>query len=241
MRILIAEDDIPLGNFLCKGLEAELHQVYVSHSGDEVDYLVENQQYDLLILDLNLPRVDGVQILRRVRTHNDSLPVLVLTARNKIEDRVSLLDLGADDYLVKPFSFSELSARVRALLRRRSRPVQGNLRVADLELNRSERRVTRGGREIDLSPREFALLEYLMSNAGRRVTRAMILERVWHHSFEINTNVVDVYINYLRRKVDDHLNPKLIRTIRGVGYVLAEPDLEQYESSSTLSQAGSVV
>lgn len=223
MRILVAEDDVSLGNFVSKGLEAERHQVYLSHSGDEVDYLISNEQYDLLILDLNLPRVDGVQILRRVRSHNDSLPVLVLTARNKIEDRVSLLDLGADDYLAKPFSFSELSARVRALLRRRSRPLEDNLHVADLELNRTERRVTRAGKELELSPKEFALLEYLMANAGRKVSRAMILERVWHHSFDTNTNVVDVYINYLRKKVDGNATAKLIRTVRGIGYVLSDP------------------
>lgn len=223
MRILVAEDDVSLGNFVSKGLEAEQHQVYLSHSGDEVDYLISNEQYDLLILDLNLPRVDGVQILRRVRSHNDSLPVLVLTARNKIEDRVSLLDLGADDYLAKPFSFSELSARVRALLRRRSRPLEDNLHVADLELNRTERRVTRAGKELELSPKEFALLEYLMANAGRKVSRAMILERVWHHSFDTNTNVVDVYINYLRKKVDGNATAKLIRTVRGIGYVLSDP------------------
>jgi len=226
MRILVAEDDVSLGNFVSKGLEAEQHQVYVSHSGDEVDYLVSNEQYDLLILDLNLPRVDGVQILRRVRAHNDSLPVLVLTARDKIEDRVSLLDLGADDYLAKPFSFSELAARVRALLRRRSRPVEDILHVADLQMNRTEHRVTRSGREIDLSPKEFALLEYLMSNAGRKVTRAMILERVWHYSFDTSTNVVDVYINYLRKKIDGRSSLKLIRTARGIGYVLSDSEVQ---------------
>lgn len=239
MRILVAEDDVSLGNFLRKGLEEEQHQVYLSHSGDEVDYLVSHEQYDLLVLDLNLPRVDGVQILRRVRAHNDSLPVLVLTARNKIEDRVSLLDLGADDYLAKPFSFSELSARVRALLRRRSRPIEGNLRVADLELNRTECRVTRANKEIELSPKEFALLEYLMSNAGRNVTRTMILERVWHHSFDTNTNVVDVYINYLRKKIDGNLTPKLIRTVRGVGYLLSDSDIESRDSDGPHEQADS--
>lgn len=222
MKILLAEDDVALGNFVRKGLEAEQHQVDLSHSGDEVEYLLSNQEYDLLVLDLNLPRVDGVQILRRVRSQNNSLPVLVLTARNKVEDRVAMLDLGADDYLVKPFSFAELSARVRALLRRRSRPVQGSMRVADLEVNRVERTVTRAGKEIDLSPKEFALLEYLMANAGRKVTRTMILERVWHHSFDTTTNVVDVYINYLRKKIDENLTPKLIRTVRGVGYTVSD-------------------
>ena|SRR5690242_7807417 len=222
MRILLAEDDVSLGNFVRKGLEAEQHQAYLSHSGDEVDYLLSTQEYDLVILDLNLPRVDGVQILRRMRSSNNTTPVLVLTARSKVEDRVALLDLGADDYLVKPFSFSELSARVRALLRRRAKPLQDKLRIADLELSRVDRRVTRGGKEIELSPKEYALLEYLMTNAGRRVTRTMILEHVWQHSFDTSTNVVDVYINYLRKKVDGNLEPKLIRTVRGVGYVLSD-------------------
>ncbi len=222
MRILLAEDDVSLGNFVRKGLEAEQYQVYLSHSGDEVDFLLSTQEYDLLILDLNLPRVDGVQILRRMRSANNNTPVLVLTARSKVEDRVTLLDLGADDYVVKPFSFSELSARARALLRRRAKPMEDKLRIADLELNRVDRRVTRGEREIDLSPKEYALLEYLMTNAGRKVTRTMILERVWQHSFDTSTNVVDVYINYLRKKVDGNLEPKLIRTVRGVGYVLSD-------------------
>jgi DNA-binding response OmpR family regulator len=222
MRILLADDDVSLGNFIRKGLESEQHQVYLSHSGDEVDYLVTNQDYDLLILDLNLPRMDGVQILRRIRSQNNNLPVLVLTARNKVEDRVTLLDLGADDYLVKPFSFSELSARVRALLRRRSRPIEQILRVADLELSRVDRRVTRAGKQIELSPKEYSLLEYLMSNVGRSVTRTMILERVWQHSFDTNTNVVDVYINYLRKKIDENATVKLIRTVRGVGYSVSD-------------------
>jgi DNA-binding response OmpR family regulator len=222
MRILLAEDDVSLGNFVRKGLEAEQHQVYLSHAGDEVDFQLSTQEYDLLILDLNLPRVDGVQILRRMRNASNNTPVLVLTARSKVEDRVALLDLGADDYLVKPFSFSELSARVRALLRRRAKPIEDTLRIADLELNRVDRRVTRGGKEIELSPKEYALLEYLMANAGRKVTRTMILERVWQHSFDTGTNVVDVYINYLRKKVDGNLEPKLIRTVRGVGYILSD-------------------
>lgn len=233
MRILLAEDDVSLGNFVRKGLEAEQHQAYLSHSGDEVDFLLSTQEYDLLILDLNLPKVDGVQILRRMRSNRNNTPVLVLTARNKVEDRVTLLDLGADDYLVKPFSFSELSARVRAVLRRRTKPIESKLRIADLELNRVERRVTRGGKEIELSPKEYALLEYLMTNAGRKVTRTMILEAVWQHSFDTSTNVVDVYINYLRRKVDGNLAPKLIHTVRGLGYVLSDgnafaaPDAEE--------------
>jgi|SRR5690348_16349992 len=222
MRILLAEDDVSLGNFVRKGLEAAQHQVSLSHAGDEVDFLLSTQEYDLLILDLNLPRIDGVQILRRMRNANNNTPVLVLTARSKVEDRVTLFDLGADDYLVKPFSFSELSARVRALLRRRAKPMEESLRIGNLELNRVDRRVTRGGKEIELSPKEYALLEYLMTNAGRNVTRTMILKQVWQHSFDTSTNVVDVYINYLRKKVDANLELKLIHTVRGIGYVLSD-------------------
>ncbi len=222
MRILLAEGDVSLGTFVRKGLEADEHQVYLSHSGDEVDSQLSAREYDLLILDLNLPRIPGVELLRKMRSANDSTLVLVLTARSKVEDRVALLDLGADDYLVKPFSFAELSARVRALSRRRVKPRDEILRTADLELNRVERRVTRRAKEIELSPKEYALLEYLMSNAGREVTRTMILEGVWQHSSDTNTNVVEVYINYLRKKIDDTLEPKLIRTVRGVGYVLSD-------------------
>jgi DNA-binding response OmpR family regulator len=222
MRILVAEDDVSLGNFVRKGLEAERHQAYLSRSGNEVDDLLKKQDYDLLVLDLNIPGIDGVQILRRMRASNNNTPVLVLTARSKVEDRVALLDLGADDYMVKPFSFAELSARVRALLRRRARRMEHTFRIADLELNRADRRVTRAGKEIDLSPKEYALLEYLMTNAGRPVTRTMILEDVWQHAFEASTNVIEVYINYLRKKIDGNLEQKLIRTVRGVGYVLSD-------------------
>lgn len=222
MRILLAEDDVSLGNLVRQGLEAEEHQVHLSRSGDQVDFLLSTQEYDLLILDLNLPRIHGVQILRRMRNANNNTPVLILTASSKVEDRVTLLDLGADDYLVKPFSFSELSARVRALLRRCAKPPEEILRIADLELNRVERRVTRRAKEIELSPKEYALLEYLVSNAGRKVTRTMILESVWQQSSDTNTNVVEVYINYLRKKVDGNREPKLIHTVRGVGYILSD-------------------
>jgi len=158
-----------------------------------------------------------------VRGKKPNVPILVLTARGKVEDRVQCLDIGADDYLVKPFSFSELSARIRALLRRSRLPSESVLTVEDLKLDRVERRVTRGSRAVDLTSKEFALLEYLMRNAGRRVTRAMIIEHVWNLAFDSSTNLVDVYINYLRRKVDDGSPRKLIHTIRGVGYELSGP------------------
>jgi len=177
--------------------------------------------YDLVVLDLNLPGVDGLSILKSLRQRKANLPVMILTARSRVEDRVQCLDSGADDYLAKPFSFSELSARIRALLRRSRLPSESVLAVEDLKLDRVERRVTRGSRVIELTSKEFALLEYLMRNAGRRVTRAMIIEHVWNLSFDSSTNLVDVYINYLRRKVDDGAPQKLIHTIRGVGYELS--------------------
>ncbi|MCH7985865.1 MAG: response regulator transcription factor [Acidobacteria bacterium] len=220
MRVLVAEDDNALASFVRKGLEAEHYAVDIASDGAEAQYMAEEYDYDLVILDLTLPQTDGLHVLKRVRAKKSGLPVLVLTARSRVEDRVKGLDLGADDYLTKPFSFSELSARVRALLRRGSRPAESILRAEDLELNRVERTVKRAGRRIELTPKEFALLEYLMLNAGRRVTRTMIIEHVWNLSFDTMTNVVDVYINYLRKKVDEGFGHRLIRTVRGVGYQL---------------------
>ena len=171
--------------------------------------------YDLVVLDLNLPGIDGLSVLKSLRQRKANLPAMILTARSRIEDRVQCLDSGADDYLVKPFSYLELSARARALLRLPSKSV---LTVRDLCLDRVERKVKRAGRHIELTTKEFALLEYLMRNAGRRLTRAMIIEHVWNLTFDSTTNVVDVYINYLWRKVDDGFSPSLIHTVRGVGY-----------------------
>jgi len=218
MRVLLAEDDRPVASFVQKGLEAELYAVDVAQDGDEAQFMVGQFDYDLAVLDLTLPRVDGLDVLKRIRETKPALPVMILTGRNRIEDRVKGLDLGADDYLTKPFSFSELSARVRALLRRAAQPAEVILRVGDLELNRVERSVKRASQPLELTPKEFSLLEYLMRNAGRCVTRAMIIEHVWNLSFDTMTNVVDVYINYLRKKVDSGHEQKLIHTVRGVGY-----------------------
>jgi DNA-binding response OmpR family regulator len=195
MPILLAEDDTALAGFVRKGLEAESYAVDVSSHGEQGRALATELQYDLIILDLNLPRLDEVSILKDVRANKPTLPVLILTARTKIDHRVQCLDSGADDYLVKPFSFSELSAR-RSLLRRSRLPSNSVLTVEDLELDRVERRVTRANRAIDLTSKEFALLECRMRNAGRRVTRTMIIEHVWNLSFDSSTNLVDVYINY---------------------------------------------
>ncbi len=196
MRILIAEDDVALASFVKKGLEAEHYATDVSSDGEQSRAMATELDYDLVVLDLNMPRLDGVSVLRYLRTKKPSVPVLVLTGRTRVEDRVQCLDLGADDYLVKPFSFTELSARIRALLRRSHMPAESVLVVDDLKLDRVERKVERGGRRIELTSKEFALLEYLMRNAGRRITRAMIIEHVWNLSFDTCTNVVDVYVNY---------------------------------------------
>ncbi len=220
MRVLVAEDDNPLARFLHKGLQAEGYAADVVKDGEEAQFMALEYDYDLLILDLNLPRADGLTVLRHVRAKKSTLPVLILTARNRVEDRVKGLDMGADDYMVKPFSFSEFSARVRALLRRTAQPAESLLRVEDLEIDRVGRSVKRADRRIELTPKEFALLEYLMLNANRQVTRAMILDHVWNFSFDTMTNVVDVYINYLRKRVDAGHNFKLICTVRGVGYRL---------------------
>ena len=222
MRILLVEDDKPVASFVKKGLESEQYAVDLAWDGQDAETLVGEANFDLVILDLVLPKIDGLEVLRYIRSRKPSPLVLVLSGRARVEDRVKGLDLGADDYMTKPFSFSELSARVRALLRRSPHPVDIVLRVEDLELDRAERVVRRAGRRIDLTPREFALLEYLMRNAGRCVTRAMIIEHVWNVSFDTMTNVVDVYINYLRKKVDQDFDSKLIHTVRNVGYKLGE-------------------
>jgi two-component system copper resistance phosphate regulon response regulator CusR len=221
MHILIAEDDAPLASFVKKGLEAEHYAVDTSADGEQARAMASEFDFDLVVLDLGLPRLDGISILRYVRTRKPSMPILVLTGRARVEERVQCLDLGADDFLSKPFSFSELSARIRALLRRSRLPTESVLAVEDLKLDRVERRVERAGKRVELTSKEFALLEYLMRNAGRRVTRAMIIEHVWNLSFDTSTNVVDVYVNYLRRKVDDGFALRLIHTIRGVGYELS--------------------
>jgi two-component system, OmpR family, copper resistance phosphate regulon response regulator CusR len=220
MRVLVVEDDVPLASFLRKGLEAEHYAVDVAPDGDDARWMASECDYDLMILDLNLPKIDGISVLRTIRPKKPSLSILVLTGRSSIEDRVQCLDCGADDCVIKPFSYTELSARVRALLRRQPFTSETLLKIADLELNRVERTVRRGGRRIDLTSKEFGLLEYLLRNAGHRVTRSMIIEHVWNLSFDTGTNIVDVYVNYLRRKIDDGFTPKLIHTVRGVGYEL---------------------
>ncbi len=220
MRILIAESESALATFLQRSFEAENYAVDVAATAGQVRTLVESREYEAAILDLSLGNDEGLDVLRHVRAKRGQLPILVLTHRTRPEERAQVLDLGADDLLLKPFAFSELSARVRALLRRGGHAADALLRIDDLELSRVEHTVKRGGKRIDLTPKEFALLEYLMRNAGVRVTRAQIIENVWNLSFDTMTNVVDVYINYLRKKVDAAPEKKLIHTVRGVGYQL---------------------
>ncbi|MGH9691894.1 MAG: response regulator transcription factor [Candidatus Acidiferrales bacterium] len=219
MRILVAESDPALGTFLQRSFGMEKYEVDLTTEGDEAERMARAREYAAAILDLHLLRPDGLEVLRHLRSERPHLRILLLSNRVRPEERAEALDLGADDFVLKPFAFSELSARVRALLRR-GIPTETVLRVDDLEMSRVEHRVKRAGRTVELTPKEFALLEYLMRNAGRRVTRAQIIEHVWSLSFNTMTNVVDVYINYLRKKVDAASEQKLIHTIRGVGYEL---------------------
>jgi DNA-binding response OmpR family regulator len=224
MRLLIVEDDPKLADFVARGLRAERFAVDVAGDGRQGQSFLESYAYDVLILDLMLPQISGTELLQWVRKQRAALPVLVLTARDATEDKVRHFEAGADDYLTKPFDFAELVVRIRALLRRGPQERSDLLRVADLELNRLTQQVRRGGRAIELTAKEYALLEYLMSNPGRAFSRAMIIEHVWDQSFEGLTNIVDVYVRYLRRKVDDASVRKLIHTIRGVGYTIRESE-----------------
>ncbi len=218
MRILVAEDDAPLADFLRQRLVQEQFAVQLASDGIEAQRLAANQAFDLVILDLNLPGTAGLEVLRNIRSQKPDLPVMVVTGSSLVEERVRGLDAGADDYVAKPFAFAELAARIRAVLRRGNRPASAVLTVADLAVDRVNHTVQRAGHNIELSPKEFALLEYLMRHAGQPVTRTAIVEQVWKLNFDTMTNVVDVYINYLRRKVDMGYDDALIRTVRGVGY-----------------------
>jgi len=220
MRLLVIEDEKKVARFIKKGLEEEGYAVDLAFDGEEGLAMLLDQVHDLILLDIALPKIDGLQVLKKLREKKVRTPVLLLTVRATIEDKVLGLDSGADDYLPKPFAFQELLARIRALLRRKGEVRDPLLRVEDLVLDPARRLVTRGGEKIDLTTKEFALLEYLMRNAGRVVSRAMISEHVWNYDFDTETNVIDVYINYLRRKIDSGRDKKLIHTVRGSGYVL---------------------
>jgi heavy metal response regulator len=220
MRLLVVEDEKKVASFIRKGLEEEGYAVDVAADGESGLDLALDQVHDLIILDIHLPRMNGLRVLQELRRKKVATPVLLLTVRATIEDKVLGLDAGADDYLTKPFAFQELVARVRALLRRRADAEPPVLQIADLVLDPARRTVFRGGEKIELTAKEYTLLDYLMRNPGRVLTRTLIGEHVWDYDFDSSTNVIDVYVNYLRKKIDTGREPKLIHTVRGVGYML---------------------
>jgi DNA-binding response OmpR family regulator len=220
--VLLIEDDRKLSQVLSQGLRESGFTVEAAHTGPEGLERALDKEFDAIVLDLMLPGKHGFDVLRELRSKGKAVPVLILTARSGIEDRVQGLNLGADDYLPKPFDLRELIARVRAVSRRPTSPPQTLLTLANLELDPLSHTVTRGGRPIELSVKEFALLEYLMRHTRMVLTRSMILDRVWALDYDGNSNLVDVYINYLRRKIDEGFEPKLIHTIRGMGYSIRE-------------------
>lgn len=225
MRVLVVEDELRIADFVQKGLKEAGYAVDVAHNGDDGLAWTDVVNYDAIILDVMLPIRDGIDVCRTLRTRGVGVPILMLTARDAIDDRVRGLDSGADDYLVKPFAFAELLARLRALTRREPVLLDTVLQVADLSLDTTTRVVERGGNVIDLTNKEYALLEYLMRHPNQVLTRTMIAEHVWNYDFDNLTNVIDVHIRYLRRKVDDPFAPKLIQTVRGAGYrITNSPD-----------------
>lgn len=220
MRILVVEDEQKVSALVKRGLMAERYAVDIAADGLEGFEFAEAYPYDLIILDLMLPRLAGSELLQRIRRTNTFVPILVLTARDSVDDKVRLFELGADDYLTKPFAFAELVVRVKALLRRGPVNRSSTLRIGDLELDRLTQQVKRAGRRVELTAKEYSLLEYLMQNEERVLSRNMIIEHVWDQSFDGVTNIVDVYVRHLRSKVDDGNTVKMIRTVRGTGYMI---------------------
>jgi len=223
MRILVVEDEKRIADFLCRGLQGAGYAVDVAPTGGLGIEHIHATDYDLVILDLMLPDMDGMQVLEKIRNRKAGPPVLILSARGALDDRVKGLEAGADDYLTKPFAFVEFLARVRALLRR-GQPTPEKLQVADLGLDAIRRKVVRNGENIELAPKEFGILEYMMRNPGRPLSRTMIVEHVWDMDYDGLTNIVDVYIRHLRSKIDDRFPQKLIQTVRGIGYMIESAD-----------------
>ena len=221
-KLLVVEDEKKVASFIKRGLEEEEFQVDVANDGEEGLFMAENNSYELILMDLMLPKMDGLSVVRTLREKDIMTPVLCLTAKDTVDDIVSGLDSGSDDYLTKPFAFAELLARVRALLRRGSQDRGAELVFADLRLDPVTHKVWRSDKEIDLTAKEYALLEYFMRNPNQTLTRTMIAEQVWDYTFDSFTNIIDVYVNYLRKKVDRDFDLKLIHTVRGIGYVLKE-------------------
>jgi DNA-binding response OmpR family regulator len=224
MHVLVVEDEKKVASFIQRGLEAEHYSVDVEYDGEAGFTRLCDGNYDVVILDVNLPKRDGLIVLRDMRAHQLTVPVLLLTARDTVADKVAGLDQGADDYLTKPFAFEELLARIRVLLRRGAPTPIPLLTVADLRLDPATREVTRAGKRLDLTAKEFALLEFFLRHPGRVLSRALIAQHVWGVDFDTFTNVIDVYVNYVRKKIDSDFEPKLLHTVRGAGYVLKVPD-----------------
>jgi heavy metal response regulator len=222
MRILVVEDEQKIARFIRKGLAEEGYAVDIARNGEEALSYAASAPYDLIILDLLLPKIDGITVCRRLRESDLTVAVLMLTAKDSIEDRVTGLDAGADDYLVKPFAFAELLARIRALLRRPQSATSNILQVSDLVLDLTRHRAERNGAPIELTPTEYALLEYLMRNPCQVLTRTQIMQHVWDYDFFAGSNIVDVYIRYLRKKIDEGHEKRLIKTVRGAGYTICE-------------------
>ena len=222
MRILIVEDEKKVAAFIKKGLEEETYAVDVAYDGEEGLYLGLENQYDMVILDLMLPAINGMEVLSRLRENKVDTPILLLTAKDSVEDKVTGLNTGADDYLTKPFAFSELLARIRVLLRRGKAETKTVLQIDGLTLDLVSHKVNRDGEEIELTGKEYSLLEYFMRNQGKVLTRTMIAEHVWDYNFDTFTNVIDVYVNHLRKKIDKNYPEKLLHTLRGVGYIMKE-------------------
>jgi len=220
MRILVIEDEKKVASFIKKGLEEEHYAVDTAYDGETGLYMADVNEYDLIVLDLMIPKIDGLEVLQRIRSNKNNVPILVLTAKDTVEDIVKGLDSGCDDYLTKPFNFTVFLARIRALLRREKIEKEPLLKLADLTLSPVTHKVMRGEKEIELTSKEYALLEYFMRNPDKVLTRTMISEHVWDYHFDSLTNVIDVYVNYLRRKIDKDFEPRLIHTIRGVGYIM---------------------
>lgn len=222
MRILIVEDEKKVAAFIKKGLEEETYAVDVAYDGEEGLYLGLENQYDMVILDLMLPTINGMEVLSRLRENKVDTPILLLTAKDSVEDKVTGLNTGADDYLTKPFAFSELLARIRVLLRRGKAETKTVLQINGLTLDLVSHKVKRNEEEIELTGKEYSLLEYFMRNQGKVLTRTMIAEHVWDYNFDTFTNVIDVYVNHLRKKIDKSYPDKLLHTLRGVGYIMKE-------------------
>lgn len=224
MRLLVVEDEPALLKSIARRLNEEGYSIDTAEDGEEAQDFIETAEYDCIILDIMLPAIDGLTILKRLRNNRVNTPVLILTAMDAIDDRVKGLDLGADDYLAKPFSFDELLARIRALLRRQVETRETVVTIADLALDTISHTVIRDGKNIELTAKEYSILEYMLKNKGRLLTRSQIADHVWNYDFDGNSNIVDVYIRYLRKKIDDNFDNKLIHTVRGSGYILQDKE-----------------